>query len=149
MTGCALDCNSSAYDSQDEDIQFLEEYEINSFIDDEERPESPEGEDDGSSSDGATDYKKQCLSLQAELVAMRKENEELKASVEDVNSNPNKSDSEDLGELENGSDDNSLLVLVDANDVDADPESSVRWMGGRRWYDDEISANHTFPEIEL
>jgi hypothetical protein len=30
-----LDCNSSAYDSQDDDPQFEEQYEINSFIDDE------------------------------------------------------------------------------------------------------------------
>lgn len=36
-----LDCDSSAYDSHDEDPKFTEEYEVNSFIDD-----SPEAESD-------------------------------------------------------------------------------------------------------
>ena len=80
MTGDALDCNSSAYDSQDKIDRFREDYEINSFIDDEEildSPEAVEAVEAGSSSDGEADYKNECLKLRAELYAMRREKEEL------------------------------------------------------------------------
>lgn len=45
-----LDCGSSAYDSQDEESRFAEEYEINSFIDD-----SPEADADAEKSHSSDD----------------------------------------------------------------------------------------------
>jgi len=43
-----LDCDSSAYDSQDDDLKFNEEYEINSFIDDATEVESEDENKDDS-----------------------------------------------------------------------------------------------------
>jgi hypothetical protein len=56
-----LDNESSAYDSQDEDPEFHEEYELDSFIDDDSQEISDE--EDAASSDGETDYKSKYTQL--------------------------------------------------------------------------------------
>ena len=84
MTGDFLDCNSSAYDTQDEEKEFREEYETNSFIDDEVIPDDPEDEDTQSSSDGESDYKTRYVQLQAELAATHKEKEVLDARLKKI-----------------------------------------------------------------
>jgi hypothetical protein len=55
-----LDNDSSAYDSQDEDPEFHEEYELDSFIDDDSQNTSDE--EDAASSDGE-DYKSKYAQL--------------------------------------------------------------------------------------
>jgi hypothetical protein len=51
-----LDCCSSAYDSQDDDLKFTEEYEIDSFIDDEPHDDPIEEDELETSSDIEVDY---------------------------------------------------------------------------------------------
>ena len=93
MIGDALDCNSSAYDSQDKEDEFREDYEINSFIDDEEIPDSPEDVDAGSISDTEAEYKNQSLKLHAELDAIRKEKEALETRLKNAETETHESSS--------------------------------------------------------
>ncbi|KAF4632007.1 hypothetical protein G7Y89_g6124 [Cudoniella acicularis] len=68
ITGPYLDCNSSAYDTQDDKSDLQEEYEIDSFIDDsiiDDASQCSDEEDDASLSDGETDYKEKFKELEA------------------------------------------------------------------------------------
>jgi hypothetical protein len=87
LLGSCLDFDSSAYDSQDERDCHEDEYEINSFIDDN-SPQISEDGNDGSSSDGETDYKGKFRRLQAtyqilfeDYTNLIDEHEELKQDV--------------------------------------------------------------------
>jgi hypothetical protein len=63
IVGDYLDDHSSAYDSQDANVDLHEDYEINSFIDDTPK-EASNDENDASSSDGETLYKERYHELE-------------------------------------------------------------------------------------
>lgn len=71
VVGEVLDYESSAYDSLDDaDRDFREEYEINSFIDEEEVPEDTDDEDgaeDVDSDEEEVDYKAKAIELEARV----------------------------------------------------------------------------------
>lgn len=67
-----LDCGSSAYDSQDDDPKLAEEYETNSFIDDEEPEEN--SEENSSSDEDEIDYEEKFKKLEVSHRALQQNN---------------------------------------------------------------------------
>ncbi|CAG8974477.1 hypothetical protein HYALB_00010863 [Hymenoscyphus albidus] len=117
-----LDCGSSAYDSQDDDPDFQQQYEINSFIDDDE-PESESEDEDVH--DDEIDYKEKFLkaeedhrALQQSHLALRNRHAALTADFEGLRRDilGSEFDSEDMLEyaedLEGGLEDGLLVVDV-------------------------------------
>jgi hypothetical protein len=115
LLGSCLDFDSSAYDSQDERNCHEDEYEINSFIDDD-SPQNSEDGNDSSSSDGETDYKEKFRRLQAthqtlieDYANLIDEHEELKQDV----LGSDYDGFEDMGEVEEEG-----MVIVDVSPPD-------------------------------
>jgi hypothetical protein len=115
VVGDYLDDESSAYDSLDEDPKFSEEYEVNSFIDDD--SQSSDGEDGASSGGGETDYQlryNQLLTVHEMLVYDYDDlATEFREFRKDVLGSDFESDSDDMGERD---DEGALVVEVAAPD---------------------------------
>jgi hypothetical protein len=174
-----LDCDSSAYDSHDEDMKFTEEYEINSFIDD--ASEVDDGEEDrDNSNEEEIDWQERYQSLITVHAALSYSYQVLDEKYHDYRiaiegSAYETSDDSDMDEMdENGM----LLVDVATPDLvvtelilsqaqgqsqeEEISEARVRDRveafqaasneNGRQWNDISMLStgdNHTFPEIEL
>jgi len=110
IVGDYLDDHSSAYDSQDENPKFSEEYEVNSFIDDDSQSSAS-----ASSSDGETDYKlryNQLLTVHEMLVYDYEDlATEYREFRRDVLGSDFESDPDDIGERD---DEGALVVEVAA-----------------------------------
>ncbi|KAH6711742.1 hypothetical protein BKA61DRAFT_522678 [Leptodontidium sp. MPI-SDFR-AT-0119] len=72
IVGDCLDYDSSAYDSQDSADDFKEEYEVNSFIDDEELMETESEEESGSGSSSEIDWEAKFRELQTQHIGLQR-----------------------------------------------------------------------------
>lgn len=114
VVGNYMDDHSSAYDSQDVDSHLNEEYEINSFID--ENEDVVDHDEDDSSSDGETDYKEQYSKLQVAhsllLNSYRAMSEEFREIRHEVLEEFSSDDMDDMGEM-----DDDRMFMVDVRDL--------------------------------
>jgi hypothetical protein len=174
VVGDYLDNDSSAYDSQDEDPEFHEEYEINSFIDDD-PPATSDGED-GSSSDSETDYKLKYTQLSAAHSNLQMSYSVLAENYEGLRADIFGSES-DL-DMDDGDEDGLIVIDVSAPDPvvtelilsEAQGQSQTSEIGnerirdravafqaassedGRGWHSISLVSardNHSHEEIEL
>jgi hypothetical protein len=176
VTGSYLDCNSSAYDSQDEEKDFTEEYEINSFIDD--RPEE-DTDDEEENPEEEIDWEERYRNIAAAHAALSYSHQTLNEKYHEYRKAIEGDDYESTDDSDMGDefDEDGLLVvdvavqdlvvteLVLSQAREQEEEISPDRVrdrveafeaasneNGRVWQDISMVStgdNHTFPEIEL
>ncbi|KAH7319048.1 hypothetical protein BKA65DRAFT_437717 [Rhexocercosporidium sp. MPI-PUGE-AT-0058] len=178
IVGDCLDYDSSAYDSQDSADNFQEEYEVNSFIDDEEVPDT-ESEDEAESS-SETDWEAKFKALQTQHAGLQKDfNDLIEVHYElrrDVFGSDMPTETDEDGEIDDEMDEDGMLIvdvstpnpiatdiiLSQAREQSQDSELSDGRIRDRAeafeaardggWHDislTSVAGNHTHAEIEL
>jgi len=178
LVGDCLDYGSSAYDSQDSADKFDEEYEVNSFIDDEEIPEPESEEDESQSSSSEVDWEAKFKELQTQHLGLQNNFDDLAERhyefQREVLGSDMSDDDDDIDE--DDFDENGMLiidvtppdpiatdiVLSQAREQSQESEVSDERIRHRAeafeaardggWHDVElasVSGNHTHAEIEL